>query len=473
MSKSSQAQSMFLLLGFFSVCFLVFYPQMILLLDEYSYFNRGLAFTQGEMALGITDLTGTESIDLSGTRYLMGTPLLIAIFIALIGNSSVFLLGWLCFSLSAFLMIRVLQKLDYSPLGVLVLFLFPPLMMLTRTLMSGMPSLLFSAIFFFVLVCSSKSVIQYFLLALIAGLSMLFRETNILIFGFFLLFLFLQEKKWIISLILGFALGIGCRLLLAHYVYGSAVHLSHAEPFSFFNILHNLTLYGLCGLVLIPLGIVQVLWYRGNYQWALKLSVAAFFLLYLSYAYNPMDYSGLLKGLLFGGRFLVPVLPLFVIAAGYSLAHYGWLQKSWIHWLLIFGGVSAVGIGQYGGDKYDNTHFEISEKIYEQYANKAIVMDHSGYTSINRYINPLRGLLPLQADLNRFIDEAYVKNVMAMHPEVYIAVSMRDENAEKRLRADRFNKILDQLRKNYALNLSEAMRSFDGTRVEVWRMTAQ
>lgn len=473
MKRITTTQWMYLLLGFFLFCFAIFYPKMLLLLDEYSYFNRGLALSQFSTELIIPDLTGTSSIDLSGSRYLPGTPLLIAFFIALLGNKSVFLIGAFCFAISTFLMIKVLEKLKLNPLGILFFFTFPPLLMLTRTVMSGMPSLLCTSLFLYLLICKSKSRWQYFLLALIVGLATLFRETNILVFGFFGLSLFWTEKKWLGYLMAGFGIGLGSRLLLSQLIYGSYSYMSGADPFTLANVLPNLTLYSLLGLVLLPLGLWQVLVYQGKYKWEIKLAVLAFFGLYLSYGYNPVEYSGLAKGLLFGGRFLVPLLPLFVIAAGYFINQYKWLQNKYVQGIFIAAGFFAVLGSQYAGDRYNSTHYAIGEKIYTKYKEFPLVMDHSGYTSINRYINPLVGFVEQQADLNRFEDADYARQVLAKHPKVYIAVSMRFENAEKQVRAGHFKKILDELDNNYSLNKVESLNSFDGTTVEVWEMSAR
>jgi len=264
MNKWTHTQWMYFLLGVFVLSFIAFYPKMLLLLDEYSYFNRGVALSQFSAELNLTELTGTQILRLTGSPYLLGTPLLIAALISIFGNQGVFLLGLISFSFTVILMIRVLEKLEYSVFGVMILFTFPPLLMLTRTVMSGMPSLLLSACFFYLLICKSKSQLQYFILALVVGLATLFRETNILVFGFFGISLFWQQKNWLGYLIGGFGIGLGTRLVLSKLIYDHYTYMSAADPFLLSNIFPNLSLYLTLGLILLPLGLWQILRLQSN-----------------------------------------------------------------------------------------------------------------------------------------------------------------------------------------------------------------
>ena len=167
MTNFSDKQWVLGLLTYFFVCFIFFYPKMLLLLDEYSYFNQAVALSTFSPNLIIEDLTTTEPVNITGNPYLPGTSISLALLIKLFGKKSVFLLGASCFIISVLLLLKVFQRLKLSRLGILIFFIYPPLLMLTRTVMSGMPSLLLISVFIYFFFCLGTSKTQYICLSLI------------------------------------------------------------------------------------------------------------------------------------------------------------------------------------------------------------------------------------------------------------------------------------------------------------------
>jgi len=86
MSSLSEKQWIYFMLSFFSCCFLIFYPKMLLILDEYSYFNQALALSSGNTLLTIQELTSSEYLNLTGSPYLPGTAIVLAFLIKIFGN---------------------------------------------------------------------------------------------------------------------------------------------------------------------------------------------------------------------------------------------------------------------------------------------------------------------------------------------------------------------------------------------------
>jgi len=470
MSSLSEKQWIYFMLSFFSCCFLIFYPKMLLILDEYSYFNQALALSSGNTLLTIQELTSSEYLNLTGSPYLPGTAIVLAFLIKIFGNSGAFLLGASCFIISVLLTLRIFKKLALNPLGILLFFVFPPLLMLTRTVMSGMPSLLIVTWFLYLFICKPASKKLYIQLAIIAGLGTLFRETNIVILGIFLFFLFLQKKKWIGYLALPFILTIALRLAISFWIIGKATYVSGADPFSIFNVIPNLPLYLILTIILIPFGLIFLAKYKGKYHKEIQISTSLFLIVYLLYGFNPIEYSGWGKGLLFGGRFLVPTIPLFAIAIGFGMNQYSLFQKKYIKYLMVGLSIFCISFSQFAGYKFNKTHHDISDQLYKDYFDLPIVIDHSGFTSINRYINPLLGIFPKQSDLNKFHDKKYVENVFEHQDKVFIILSMRFENQEKLDRGDKYLQLINDLKVNYKLLEEQRLQSFDGTTVQVWSM---
>ena len=136
--------------------------------------------------------------------------------------------------------------------------------------MSDLPSLLLSSIFFFVYYYNKKNLINTFFLSFVLGLSIWFRETNVIIFFIFIIKILydnIKSKIFITTfvLVLGIAVGLLPRLLTAHYIYSDALHIKvSGYGFSLRFAAQTFLLYSLTLNIFFPFGFWQVLQYKSK-----------------------------------------------------------------------------------------------------------------------------------------------------------------------------------------------------------------
>ncbi|MCB0640994.1 MAG: hypothetical protein KDC44_05115 [Phaeodactylibacter sp.] len=309
---------------------LCFPPQTLQISDEVEYFEQGLAFSKGQRLLSTYDPVTAQETVYRPSSYPPGTSLLLAVFIFLLGNSGAFAVPILSLLGSYLLLDRLLRQLNVDPAFALLVFIYPPSVLLARHLMSDLPSLLLVSAGVFLFFQKDRP-LQLFALALLAGLSILFRETNLLLF-LPLLLVKGVEQRWTGRglLTLALALGISLRLWLSALLFDDPLFVK--DPGIGFHpvyLLRNLPLYASALLVFAPLGLWTVLRYPGPYRRMLQWTVLVFVSFYLFYGYNGCLNSGV-KCLILGPRFFIPLLPFLVLAGAFFFQKQkrGFLKKA-------------------------------------------------------------------------------------------------------------------------------------------------
>jgi hypothetical protein len=467
----------------FVLCYLITYPRMMLIHDEIGYFNRGLAFSQGMKGLSVEEYQTHSPIDFIYSPYPVGTPLFIGILIFVFGKHGVFLMGLLSILVSFLLMDRLLRKCSLPTFPALLIFCYLPAQLLSRTVMSEMPSLLIGAVFFYLFFKPSDSektafpLSKSFVLAFIAGVSWLFRDTNPLLFALFLVVLCLDNYsltwkpnwKGYMTVFLGGLFGIGIRLFSNLYFYGSLLFAK--EPLNEFGLLNmgsNLVFYGVLILVFMPLGGIAIWKYRGAHKWALQGSCFLFLVLHLSYEYTGFGYSGLLKSAITGGRFLIPLLPLVCIA----LADYANINTALIKFyrLVPVSQIFTVGVillSQFGGYWIERSHQKGVDMLYSKYQNKPIFYHH--FTNANRYINFLNPALK-GIRIEKLGDKNLVQHILNQDTLAYIFLSQRFENAEKRQKANADMELVSEVGRHFAVTKVDSVATIDGAVLLIFRL---
>jgi hypothetical protein len=402
-----------LLYGFL---FLFLYPQALLIADEKAYTEQALALSHGERYLE-TAFAAEGGIP---KHYPLGTALAGAALVWLTGPQGVFLLGALSLLLTFATTASLLRRLGYADFWSVLMFLYPPALLLSRQVMSELPGLAVLSLFFWLVFsvdlrggraggahanlpdrdrqgrtthneliegghkklakkkCAKlnftqrrkarrgntdfaysalrpppkamgrrrlREIIRFILLwaqllaqplislaqvgehsfrsrqvwgalavGFLAGVSLAFRETNLLLVVPFLAELVWRRHVHVPALLLGGVLGLSVRLLSAAWAYGDWLYVK--DPGAGFGLQYvpgNALIYGLALCVFIPLGLPAVFRYRGPLRVSLWASIGIFTLFHLFYGYNGWAASGVYAFVL-GPRFFVPALPLFVLA---------------------------------------------------------------------------------------------------------------------------------------------------------------
>lgn len=367
------------------------------------------------------------TINIIEAQYAIGTPLLLTPFIAALGNQGVFLFSILCFLASYFFVLGTIKILGYDDKGVLLFFVFIPLLFIVRTIMSELPSLLIVSLAIYVLAQNKKRL--YWLVFVLGGVSIVFRETNAIIFGPILLYIFFRsdiQKKILYAFT--FAMSLTVRLFTNYVFYGDAFHLKKGYPFSLSYIDNNLLLYFLILFVFIPAGIVVFLKYKGVFSKLFFSIILIFTVVHLCYGYNGMDFSGFKMGMILNGRFYIPLIPIFCIQVAWFFTKINMGNKTTIaaYTVSILIAISS----QFYLHTLSSSHYNIASYI-DQYKDKVLIFDHTLHSNIGRYINPFLNNLHSTLDISRLEHPSTLDSLHMITNEAYIVQSERQETEAK------------------------------------------
>ncbi|MCZ6782415.1 MAG: glycosyltransferase family 39 protein [Proteobacteria bacterium] len=298
-------------LALYAVSFAVFYPSVITVADEGSYVRQAnLILAGSDTVEKIHPFTG-EVIDYKPINdYPLGTALLLVPFVAVGGWQAAFVVPMLCLLFGVWITARWLEEEGHSPLFALFVLAYPPALVFGRIAMSDAPSLLVAAAGLWLFWRGQDRPAPTWLAAgFVAGVSLLFRESNALVFAPFFVGAVLrgESKSW--ALVVGGLLGVGARMLAGQLFFGDAFFAKRPESFSLSLVAGNLPLQALALLVLVPGGLLAGFAYRGRRWPELVATVAIFPAFYALYEYSAAE-SALWKRLVLGPRYFLPLLPL-------------------------------------------------------------------------------------------------------------------------------------------------------------------
>jgi hypothetical protein len=259
-----------------------------------------------------------------------------------------------------------------------------------------------------------------------AGLSLLFRETNALVFvTFFIGAVLRRERVW--PLLGGAAVGVGARLLASFLLFGSAFYLRNSgSGWSLASISHNAPIYLIALLVLVPGGLVAIALYRGTRRPEVIGAVLLVLVFFTLYDYSASE-SGRAKQLVLGPRYLIPVLPLVVLAVAEVGTRLGkrFLGERMIRgiggrawWPILVGAPAALASFAVHPaiDRWSKGQAAISEDIYSRTtAGSALVTNTS---ASQKFISPVYGKRLMVPRDN--LEPDRLAAVLWFHPSTYV-----------------------------------------------------
>lgn len=299
----------------YALAFLVFYPNAITNDDEAMYVRHAQIMLEGRASVvpRLDALTG-ESVDHVVSRYPVGTAAMMVPFVALAGWKGAFLVPLLCLLGAVLVTGRWLQEEGYSPLWALLVLGFPPALVMGRVAMSDVPSLAVVSVGLWFFWRGLDRGWGYWMASgFIAGLSMIWRETNAVVFAPFFAGTVLRGEKACWAIIVGGLLGVGVRLLSSTLIFGNPFFYKAPYVIDFSALMDRLPLYLLALLVFVPGGLLLVAFYRGRRWPELLAAVNLFVLLYLLQEYFMWGTSPL-KRMILTPRYMLPILPLMALA---------------------------------------------------------------------------------------------------------------------------------------------------------------
>lgn len=416
-------------IGVFFLAYIFTFPTGWLISDVYSYMNQGIAISNGEKILTYNDPLSNQSISYNGTSYPLGNAFWIAFWIKLCSLKYVYIGSLFSIVVSTFLIYKILEKNKYSKLALLLVFVYPSLGFFSNSLMSSVPSLLLVSSFLYGLFFFEESGKKWFCLSFIAALSFWVRETNLVLLGSICLIHFFQTRKYFFHYSVGSIIGFLPRVISSDYYYGDPFHFVLAESFSFSNFINNIGVYAILLLCFMPLGLLFIVKYKGRYTFPMIISSSLFILMYSFYSFNATAYSGFYKGIILMGRFMIPILPIYIISVGWYYKNKSFssslkILATIITYTLIIG----MQIMVY---KEAKVHKDISDHIYATYSDKMVMYDLSRTTNIVRYINPFHGNLYYISDISSLANDDYINNLFKKYESIYLIQTLNLEHEDK------------------------------------------
>ena len=391
-------------LAVYCASFFAFYPSIFTVVDESAYVRQGAALANGSLTVAEIDpLTGTET-HTRPSEYPIGTSLLMAIFIKPLGWKGAFLLPFISFVAVVLLLARWLLAEGRSPIYALSLFLFPPALVMGRVAMSDMPSTaLVTAALWLLWTGTGARPIRWVTAGLIAGVSVMLRETNPLIFAPFVLGAVLRGEKnrWYLSS--AFAAGLSMRLVISALLFGEMFFVKNSRAsFSIAAIRANLLHFSLVFELLILGGLLFALAYHGNRRPEVLGSLICFLAIYSCYEYSG-EQSGALKGAILGGRFYLPIIPLSIYGTS-ELFERMWvkfhtLRRNWsvrfgsgmrlLQWLIVLVACTNSILVHATMKQWSSSQVRILNTIYTSTPNEGVIVTNTLATA--KFINELYG----------------------------------------------------------------------------------
>ncbi len=441
----------------FFISYLIFYPENWMITDAYNYVNRGIAFSEGQSNWVITDFLTEESINLIPAPYNTGTSFFFAIFMTLLSKKALFLVPLFQVVLSVYLLSVTIKKNNQSQSALALLGLSLALMFFSRSAMSCMPSFLLISITCYLFFRSEIHWKSAFGLGFLAAFGFWFRESNVFLIAPFVLYCLYENVKLLPSILLGFILGLGPKIIADLLVYDTWWFSSASSGFSIYSIIDHLPEYGIILIVLIPLSILFIGLYKGKGDRTIKVGSLAFILLYLVYNYTAVEFSGLLKGSFLTSRFMIPLLPIVVMCAANLIKEYELFRKVFKVFVVL--SLIVIPASQFIFHKMYASHEQAAKELEKTVKEKDIFVDLSGYTNIIRYFNPLTS----EFDHISSIQNLKSKDFLVDNQLVILTRSRSSE--EKSMRADS----LINLVRHLPLSLTKSIEIDDQNWIEVYK----
>ena len=415
-------------------CFLYVFPQHIFVSDEISYINRVIQLLSfGDASLWIDAIDG-HRIENILADYPLGTSCLLVPFYLVFGYAGFYIANIFYVLMSMFFIYKTIQGIDSNRRLLTVYALIcVPLLFFSHLVMSELPSLLMISVACYLINKPNPSNKDYLLIGLFAGFSFWFRETNLIIFIIPCYHLITQNRLAIGPFIAGMCLGLIPRLLSAFMIYGNGFHMKDpGYTFSPAHLSNNLSLYAIALIFLFPMILYALIQVKTKKQKVINATIWLFIFIHLLYGYDGLKASGT-KGILLTSRFLIPLIPLFII----SLVQ---IQKKWMDRAIPFLPWLAMTF-----TIVTHLFFSVNNKSIAQF--KAHIDSHNNERAIFFFdsSNPelLELLTPIKANSTLSISDfnAYQNSGIALNKEFsYYIINQRrvdtDDRREKQFKTD-------------------------------------
>jgi hypothetical protein len=470
MTVRSQWLTIWVVVGSYIAGYLLWPPHALSVSDEGSYLSQALLFSQGEKWIYSVDpLTGGLQPLLPST-YPVGTSLLQTPWVAVLGWQYGALVSALSLCGSVLLLARWLEQAQLPPLFALLLVSYPAGLVLGRIGMSDAPSLFVCTAGLVLFFRASRA--AWLGSGFLAGVSLLFRDTNPLVFAPLFLGCLLRRDPRAGYLaaggILGSVLRPASNAWLSHNPF--LVHSEYTWVPELFP--RNAALYLASLVILVSGGLFAVATHRGPWRREIQITVVLFVVIYSLYGYAGWQ-SSWAKQLVLGPRYLLPVLPWVIYCLARRWSEWSRATPALEKWrnALMAGFAAACGILAISVhpafDRWLRSPAEVVARIHSQIAAGATLLVDAG--GVGKYVSPAYGdgmIFGLEQ-----IAPHRLRIALGRSPRgLWIVIVERSESGYWESHNKQLRAYVDAVKSHCSLDQREDFHARDGSRLRMWKV---
>ncbi len=328
------------------ICFFAFYPRITAIVDENAYLTQAFLFKSGKLAYDQGNIPLpmlTFDMRAAGghivSKYQPGNSMFLVPFLYL-GWQGVFLSGLICALVGVWFFTKILNRFapEIEPSWSLLYLYYPTVIVYSRTVMSDLPATT-AILGSFCFLLRGKG--WLFLAGLLFGLGIFFRYPILILLPAWLGILLIRKNRaWEMAT---FLLGLCPFILLAlaynRYAFGGYFKLPMwtNDRFALSFIPHHLVFYSLPLIVWYPLMLFSPIFAPKGYRLTLLLPSLFLILFYSTFSYTPAV-KNLAERVVIGLRYLLPILPFFIIGFALFLRRMSktlMINPVWLRWSLL------------------------------------------------------------------------------------------------------------------------------------------
>jgi len=433
-----------------SIVYALTWPTHVLIADEVAYLTDALRWTARPSACALGEWSG----------YAPGTSWLGAVLLRLTGRpTAVFGVGWLGCMVGLWVLGLLLRSWQRPVEWALYPALYLPGVVLSRAFMSDVASFGLAAAFLWGVaeprVCRSRA----FVAGMLGGLALLLRETNLLWVSPFMIGALWRRRPHSAWLWAGFLAGALLRGVWAKVYFGNFFYVRDPQvAFSWTYLPTNLPFYAFMLTVLCPGGLFFLKNKKMPFWEETALATTAFLSVYGCYGYEAFAKSGVLKGLVLQGRFVLPLLPFLAFAGAFSEKID--LRRPVLRIAVVAATAVLWVVVQAGGYWYNRHQQKVTDALL---ALPTAVHWSASYDESRKYLNALHTsacLLPLP--------QGEMPTVPA-----YVHLFTRSDSADWQKKNAMALSSLSRLLDRYRCRLLFDDTLPDGTRLRIWYLEAR
>lgn len=424
-NKSYYEYLVFLPFLLYAYIFCISNTNVSVLIDETYYLRQALAFSEGQTHTTIINPVTNESELVRPSDYPPGTSIIASLFMYNGNWTNAFYMPILSLLLIHILLFVWLRKMSLSAFYSLILYLFPPILIMSRVVSSDMISALIIVIIWkMYFTCKENKYHSVILIiGFLSGLSLIFRETNILFIAPLMLLYVLRKDSKITFVITGFVIALSIKLFLSYILFNDPFYLKDPEyGFSIYAVPQNAIIYFPILLLFFPGAIIFPFLYKGKHRIEILTTVIIVIIFFLSYDFRGQN-SGLLKSLIIAPRFFIPLIPILIISIAHYVDHKFRKREEilkYIYLVILLASLGGVITVMTNYNSWLKLHQEIAEVIkYEVPTNANVIYNEK---STSKYLSELSGH-------QSFVHFEHVnKNLLKNNQEYYIVFLQRSDS---------------------------------------------